>query len=145
MDARLKLLLDEYMNQLTHVRDPRLRELIALGIMVANEFIDWKKVREKYGIKEQRSLLLKVISKDGEQEAGFILTPDGKAVPYTGIERVTVEVTVPEEVFWAIVAGKITVKEAWLRDLIKIRGENPLRDAMILIPLFETMRRILAG
>lgn len=143
MDPRLKLLVEEYKRELRHIEEENLREIIAIGLVVANELIDWKKVKEKYGIKKRRSLLLKVVSKNRVNEAGFVLLEDGRAIPYTGIERVDVEVVVPEEVFWAIVAGKIGIREAWLRDLIKLKGDHPLRDALILIPLFETLRRVL--
>jgi len=145
VDPRLKMLVEEYKRELEQVRDPRLKEIIAIGIAVANELIDWGKVREKYGIRERRSLLLKIVARDRTEEAGFVLLENGRAIPYTGIEKVDVEVIVPEEVFWAIVAGKISVREAWLRDLVKLRGRHPLRDALILIPLFETLRRVLVG
>ena len=144
-DTRVRMLVEEYKGMLTNIRSEKLREVIAYGIVVANQLIDWRKVRERYGIRERRSLLLKIISEDGEEEAGFILTEDGRAIPYTGIERVTVEVIVPEPVFWLLLSGKIGLREAWLRDLIRLEGENPLRDAMILIPLFERLRELVLG
>ena len=143
--ARLLDLAERYKAMLAGIRSERLRELIAYALVVANEMIDWAKVRRMYGFEEDRSLLIRIVSDDGTEEAGFILTPDNRVVPYTGVERVTVVVTVPETVFWLIVAGRLSVREAWLRDLIQVEGENPLRDAMILIPLAERIRELVAG
>jgi len=144
MNPRLKLLIEEYKKELEEsISDPSLREIVAVGIVIANEIIDWDKVRKKYNIRERRSLLLKIVGRDRVSEAGFVLLENGKAIPYTGIEKVDVEIVIPEEVFWAIIAGKISIKEAWLRDLVKLKGDHPLRDALILIPLFETIRKVI--
>ena len=68
-----------------------------------------------------------------------------KVKPIIGIERVTTVVEVTKDVFWAIVTKKLDAYEAWLYDLLKIKGEYSLRDAQLLIPLFEMLYDYIFG
>lgn len=124
------------------IADDELRELIALGVELANKYIDFCEFRKKYGIPEDRTLKLRIV--DVEGEAGFVIV--GCHVrPATGLERATVTIETTKDVFWALVDGKLSVYEAWLYDLVKFRGEHSLRDAQLLIPLFELLREYIMG
>ena len=116
------------------IEDQEIRELIALAIAIANERIDFCKLRERFGIPEDRSLKLKIIDVPGE--VGFVIV-GCRVKPLIGIERTTVTVEMTKDVFWAIVTKKLSLYDAWLYDLVKFRGEYSLRDAQILIPMFE--------
>lgn len=118
------------------IEDDDVKEVIALAIELANKYIDYEKVRERIGIKEDRSLLLRIIDVPGE--CGFIIVGN-KVKPVIGIEKATTYVEMTKDVFWAIVSKKLSLYDAWLYDLVKIRGEYSLRDAQILIPLFELL------
>jgi len=124
------------------IEDEEIKEVIALAIEIANERIDFEKLRKKLGIKEDRSLLLKIIDVPGE--VGFIIV-DNKVRPIIGIEKATTYVELTKDVFWAIVTKKISLYDAWLYDLVRIRGEYSLRDAQILIPLFEMLYDYIFG
>ena len=131
----------EQIKSMLGVSKEDLKEVIAFFIAYANKYIDFAKIKKVYGITEDRSLLVKILTSDKEEVVGVIITSDNRVEPYTGIERATVTVTLDEDVFWAIVAGRIDVKRAWALGLIDVEGENPIRDAMILIPIIETIRR----
>lgn len=124
------------------IEDEDIKEIIELAIELANRQIDFCKVKQKFGIPEDRSLKLKIVDVPGE--AGFVIV--GCHVrPVLGIERVTTVVELTKDVFWAIVTKKLSVYDAWLYDLVKIRGEYSLRDAQILIPLFELIYDYIFG
>ena len=118
------------------IEDEDIREVIALLIEFANKYVDFKKVRKKYGIEDDRTLILKIVDVPGE--AGFIIDGD-KVRPLRGIERATVVVKCTKDVFWAILTRKLDPYTAWLYDLVKFEGDNALRDAQILIDMFETI------
>ena len=118
------------------IEDEMIKECIALLIELANKYIDFKKVKRKYGVDEDRTLLLRIVDVPGE--CGFIIDGD-KIRPLRGIERATVEVEMTKDVFWALVTRKLDLYTAWLYDLVKFKGENALRDAQILIDMFETL------
>lgn len=118
------------------IEDEDIKEVIALLIELSNKLIDFKKVKRKYGVEEDRTLLLRITDVQGE--CGFIIVGD-KVRPLRGIERATVEVEMTKDVFWALVTRKLSLYDAWLYDLVKFRGENALRDAQILIDMFETL------
>ena len=124
------------------IEDKEIREVIQLAIELANQTIDFCKLKEKFGIPNDRSLKLRIYDVPGE--VGFVIV--GCSVrPLIGIERVTTTVELSKDVFWAIVSRKLSVYDAWLYDLVKIRGEYSLRDSQILIPLFEIVSDIVFG
>ena len=124
------------------IEDEDIKEIIELAIDLANKTIDFCKVREKFGIPEDRSLKLRIIDVPGE--VGFVIV--GCSVrPIIGIERVTTTVELTKDVFWAVVTRKLSVYDAWLYDLIKFRGQYSLRDAQLLIPMFEMIYDIIFG
>jgi len=124
------------------IEDEEIKEIIALAIELANKYIDIPKLKEKLGIKEDRSLLLKI--KDVKGECGFIIVGD-KVKPVIGIEKATTYVEITKEVFWALVTRKLDPYDCWLFDLCKIRGEYSLRDAQLLIPLFNLLYDYIFG
>jgi len=124
------------------IEDEEIKEVIQLAIELANKHIDFKKVKEQAGVTDDRTLKLKIVDVPGE--CGFIIVGD-KVRPIIGIERATVEVKLTKDVFWAIVSGKLSLYDAWLYDLVKFEGEFSLRDAQILIPLFEIIREYIFG
>ena len=124
------------------IEDEEIREVIALAIELANKYFDVRKIKQQLGVKEDRSLKLKIIDVPGE--CGFIIVDD-RVRPVLGIERVTTHVELTKEVFWAILTKKLSLYDAWLYDLVKFRGEYSLRDAQLLIPLFELLHDYLFG
>lgn len=124
------------------IEDQEIREVIEMAIELANARIDFCKLKERLGIPEDRSLKLKIIDVPGE--VGFVII-GCRVRPVLGIERVTVTVEMTKDVFWAIVTGKLSAYDAWLYDLVKIRGEYSLRDAQLLIPMFEMIYDYLFG
>lgn len=124
------------------IADREIRQLLEYGVAVANKLIDFCEVRKRLGIPEDRTLKLKIT--DVEGEAGFIII-GCEVRPLSGIEKATVTVETTKDVFWALVAGKMTVYQAWLYDLVRFKGEHSLRDAQLLIPLFETIREYVLG
>lgn len=124
------------------IEDREIRDLIELAVALANERIDFCKVKERFGIPEDRSLKLRIVDVPGE--VGFVIV-GCEIRPLTGIERTTVTVETCKDVFWAIVTKKLSVYDAWLYDLVKFRGEYSLRDAQMLIPLFELIYDYIMG
>ena len=136
----------EHIKNMLRVSKEDLKEVIAFFIAYANKYIDFARVKRMYGIEEERSALIKIVTEVGEEVVGVVITSDNKVLPYTGVEKATIEITLTENVFWAIVAGKLDIKKAWAAGLIDVNGENPIRDALIIIPLVDTLkRRILVG
>jgi len=124
------------------IEDEEVKEVIALAIEVANRYFDVRKIKEQLGIKEDRSLKLKIVDVPGE--CGFIIIND-RVRPILGIEKATTYVELAKDVFWAILTKKLGLYDAWLYDLVKIRGGYSLRDAQLLIPLFELLYNYLFG
>lgn len=124
------------------LEDQDIREFIELAIELGNKKIDWGKVREKYGVPPDRTLMLKIVDVKGE--VGFIIVGD-KLYPLRGWERPTVVLELTKDVFWAIVTRKLSLYDAFMMGLVRFRGPNALRDAMILIPLFEELYPYVMG
>lgn len=124
------------------IEDQEIKEFINLAIELGNRKVDWSKVRERYGIPPDRTLMLKIVDVQGE--VGFIIVGD-KLYPIRGWERPTVTVEMSKDVFWALVTRKLTLYEAYIYGLVKFKGENSLRDAMILIPLFDELYAYIIG
>ena len=124
------------------IEDDEIREFIDLAIEIGNKKIDWSKVREKYNIPPDRTLMLRITDVRGE--VGFVIVGD-KLYPIRGWERPTVVVELSKDVFWAIVTRKLSLYEAYIYNLVRFRGENSLRDAMILIPLFDELYSYIMG
>ena len=124
------------------IEDKEIREVIELSIELANQTIDFCKLKEKFGIPSDRSMKLRIHDVVGE--VGFVIV-GCNVRPLIGIEKVTTTVELSKDVFWAIVSKKLSVYDAWLYDLVKIRGEYSLRDAQILIPMFELISDIIFG
>lgn len=124
------------------IEDQEIKEVIQLAIEIFNKYIDICKIKEQLGVQEDRSLKLRIVDVPGE--TGFVII-GCRVKPVIGIERVTTEVELTKDVFWAILTKKISLYEAWMYDLVKFKGEYSLRDAQILIPLFETLYDYLFG
>jgi len=116
------------------IEDEEIKEVIRLGIEFINRYIDVKRVKEELGIKEDRTLVLRIVDVPGE--VGFAVIGD-KLKPLLGIERPTTIVEVTKDVFWALVTGKLKPYDCWLYDLCRVKGEYSLRDAVLLSTLFE--------
>ena len=116
------------------IEDKEIREFIELAIEIGNTKVNWAKVREKYGVPPDRTLMLKIVDVKGE--VGFIIVGD-KLYPIRGWERPTVVVEMTKDVFWALATRKLSLYDAFMLGLVRFRGEHALRDAMILIPLFD--------
>ena len=124
------------------IEDNEIKEVIEMAIELANQTIDFCRLKEKLNIPSDRSLKLKII--DVEGEVGFIIV-GCRVRPLIGIERVTTTIELTRDVFWAIVTRKLSIYDAWLYDLVKIRGEYSLRDAQILIPMFDMIYDVIFG
>jgi len=124
------------------IEDEEIREIIKLAIELGNKYFDVCGIKERLGVKEDRSLKLKIVDVSGE--VGFIII-GCEVKPIIGIEKATTYVELTKDVFWAILTKKLGLYEAWLYDLVRIRGEYSLRDAQLLIPLFEMLYDYIFG
>jgi len=124
------------------IEDEEIREVIRLAVELGNKYFDVCKMKEQLGVKEDRSLKLRIIDVPGE--VGFVVV-GCQVKPVLGIERVTTEVELTKDVFWAILTKKLSLYDAWLYDLVRIHGEYSLRDAQLLIPLFELLYDYIFG
>jgi putative sterol carrier protein len=124
------------------IEDEDIREFISLVIEIGNKKIDWSKVREKYGIPPDRTLMLRIVDVKGE--VGFVIVGD-KLYPIRGWEKPTVIVEMTKDVFWALATRKLSLYDAFLMGLVRFKGERHLRDAMILIPLFDQIYTYIMG
>ena len=124
------------------IEDQDIKEFIELVIDIGNRKINWAEVRRKYGIPEDRTLMLKIVDVKGQ--VGFIIVGD-KLYPIRGWERPTVVVEMTKDVFWALATKKLSLYDAFIYGLVKFRGDNALRDAMILIPLFDELYSYIVG
>ena len=135
----------EEVKSLLKISRDDLREVVAFFIAYANTYLDLSELRRRYNIEENRSALIRILTGEGRREVvGVLLTSDNKVEPYTGREEATVVITLDEDTFWAIVAGKIESKRAWALGLIDVDGENPIRDALILLPVVDAVRSAIA-
>jgi hypothetical protein len=138
-DVRKKLAIKEEIG----IEDEEIREVIALIIELVNKTIDIKKLKEMYGIKENRSLLLRITDVKGE--CGFIIDENDEVRPVKGLEKATTYVEMSKDVFWALVAKKLDPYDCWLYDLCKVRGEYSLRDVQLLYRIFTVVYEYLFG
>lgn len=116
------------------IEDEDIKEVIALIVELVNKTIDIQKLKEMFGIKENRSMLLRISDVSGE--CGFIITENNEVKPIRGLEKATTYVEVSKDVFWALVTRKLDPYDCWLYDLCKVRGEYSLRDVQLLYKIF---------
>ena len=119
-----------------------LEELINLSIEYINRSGLLLRLKEKYKIKENRSLKVTIIS-ESEKRYGFVADINsGKVYTIEKFEgKPTVEIIVPEEVIWQILAGKETFAGAFFKGKLIMKGEYWVRDFKILNDLFTTAYR----
>lgn len=121
-----------------HIEDEDIKEMIALIIELANRTIDVGKLKEMFNIRENRSMLVKIIDVKGG-EIGFIIDETNSIRPVRGLEKATTYVEITKDVFWALVTGKLDPYDCWLYDLCKVRGEYSLRDVQLLYKIFTVV------
>ncbi|MCL7388717.1 MAG: hypothetical protein LZ173_02105 [Thaumarchaeota archaeon] len=121
------------------VEDEDIKEVIALTIELANRMLDIGKLKEMFGIKESRSMLVKIIDVKGGGEVGFIIDETNSIRPVRGLEKATTYVEITKDVFWALATRKLDPYDCWLYDLCKVRGEYSLRDVQLLYKIFTAV------
>jgi hypothetical protein len=119
------------------VEDEDIKEMIALTIELANRMLDIGKLKEMFGIKENRSMLVRIIDVKGE--VGFIIDETNSIRPVRGLENATTYVEITKDVFWALMLKKLDPYDCWLYDLCKVRGEYSLRDVQLLYKIFTAV------
>lgn len=124
------------------IEDNDIREFIELVIEIGNRKINWASVKQQYGIPDDRTLMLRIVDVQGA--VGFVIVGD-KLYPIRGWERPTVTIEMTKDVFWALATKKLSLYDAFIMGLVKFRGDNALRDAMILIPLFDEIYNYIMG
>lgn len=120
------------------IEDEDIKEMIALAIELVNRTLDIGKLKQMFNIKENRSMLVRIIDVEGG-EVGFIIDENNNIRPVKSLENATTYVEITKDVFWALVTGKLDPYECWLYDLCKVRGEYSLRDVQLLYKIFSTV------
>jgi hypothetical protein len=120
------------------VEDEDIKEMIALTIELANRMLDIGKLKEMFNIRENRSMLVKIIDVKGG-EVGFIIDETNSIRPVRGLEKATTYVEITKDVFWALATRKLDPYDCWLYDLCKVRGEYSLRDVQLLYKIFTAV------
>ena len=121
------------------VEDEDIKEMMALIIELANRMLDIGKLKEMFGIKESRSMLVKIIDVKGGGEVGFIIDETNSIRPIKHLENATTYVEITKDVFWALATRKLDPYDCWLYDLCKVRGEYSLRDVQLLYKIFTAV------
>jgi hypothetical protein len=120
------------------IRDEDIKEVIALTIELVNRTLDIEKLKKMFNIKENRSMLVRIVDVEGG-EVGFIIDETNSIRPVRGLEKATTYVEITKDVFWALATRKLDPYDCWLYDLCKVRGEYSLRDVQLLYKIFETV------
>ena len=117
----------------------RIEQLLPLLVKLGNRTVDWRRLFREAGIPEDRTM--KIVIVDAGVMKGIALK-DGRLVLAEDISNPTVTVYMTSNVFWAMITGKMSAYEAWLRGLISFSGDFALRDAVLLTRLFDELRRV---
>lgn len=117
-----------------------LKEFLEISIQYLNKKIDGKKLMQKYSPNEKRNLLLTITYPEGQ--VGLNLDENFQLV--TGeVLNPTVEAKMGENVFWAIVSGKLAFAEAYFDGGLDLLGDQELRDFAILAKVFNELSHLM--
>lgn len=119
-----------------------LREFLEAGLEGISKRLDMKKMFEQYSQGEDRTLVLRAISKRGrEEEFGLYVNTNNWEIGVTesyAITDPTVRVTIDEDLMWILASRKQNLFSAYFQDLsIAVEGPFVLRDILILDKILE--------
>lgn len=117
-----------------------LKEFIELGVQYLNKKSDLKSLRQKYSPNENRTLSIIITYPNGRVGLHF----DENFNLSTGtVLNPTVEARMSENVFWAIVTGKLPFVEAFFDGSLDLIGDNSLRDFVVFSRIFTEFQHLL--